>query len=70
MSSGKCQEKLGFIPWGTGSRKLRKGTGGGVEGKKHKYYTAFHLATLLARRKAKTRIRLRDWLKLAGEKIQ
>ena len=28
----------------------------------------FHLATLLARREAKTRIRGRDWLKLAGEK--
>ena len=30
----------------------------------------FHLATLFARRKAKTRIRHRDWLKLAGEKIR
>ena len=30
----------------------------------------FHLATLFARRKAKTRIRQRDWLKLAGEKIR
>ena len=29
----------------------------------------FHLATLLARREAKTRIRQRDCLKLAGEKI-
>ena len=29
----------------------------------------FHLATLFARREAKTRIRQRDWLKLAGEKI-
>ena len=29
----------------------------------------FHLATLFARRKVKTRIRHRDWLKLAGEKI-
>ena len=29
----------------------------------------FHLATLFARRKAKTRIWHRDWLKLAGEKI-
>ena len=28
----------------------------------------FHLATLFARREAKTRIRHRDWLKLAGEK--
>ena len=28
----------------------------------------FHLATLFARREAKTRIRQRDWLKLAGEK--
>ena len=30
----------------------------------------FHLATLLARREAKTRIGHRDWLKLAGEKIR
>ena len=30
----------------------------------------FHLATLFARRKAETRIRHRDWLKLAGEKIR
>ena len=30
----------------------------------------FHLATLFARREAKTRIRLRDWLKLACEKIR
>ena len=30
----------------------------------------FHLATLFARREAKTRIRYRDWLKLAGEKIR
>ena len=29
----------------------------------------FHLATLFARREAKTRIRYRDWLKLAGKKI-
>ena len=39
----------------------------------HKVYRLkpiFHLATLLARREAKTRIRLRDWLKLAGEKIR
>ena len=28
----------------------------------------FHLANLFARREAKTRIRQRDWLKLAGEK--
>ena len=30
----------------------------------------FHLATLFARREAKTRIRQRDWLKLAGKKIR
>ena len=30
----------------------------------------FHLATLFARHEAKTRIRHRDWLKLAGEKIR
>ena len=30
----------------------------------------FHLATLFTRREAKTRIRQRDWLKLAGEKIR
>ena len=30
----------------------------------------FHLATLFARREAETRIRQRDWLKLAGEKIR
>ena len=30
----------------------------------------FHLATLFARREAKTRIRQRDWLKLTGEKIR
>ena len=30
----------------------------------------FHLTTLFARREAKTRIRQRDWLKLAGEKIR
>ena len=30
----------------------------------------FYLATLSARREAKTRIRQRDWLKLAGEKIR
>ena len=29
----------------------------------------FHLATLFARREAKTRIRHRDWLKLAGKKF-
>ena len=29
----------------------------------------FHLATLFARREAKTRIQHRDWLKLVGEKI-
>ena len=28
------------------------------------------MATLFARREAKTRIRQRDWLKLAGEKIR
>ena len=30
----------------------------------------FHLATLFARREAKTRIQQRDWLKLVGEKIR
>ena len=30
----------------------------------------FHLATVFARREAKTRFRQRDWLKLAGEKIR
>ena len=30
----------------------------------------FHLATLFARREAKTKIRQRDWLKLAGESMQ
>ena len=30
----------------------------------------FHLATLFARRESKTRLRQRDWLKLAGEKIR
>ena len=30
----------------------------------------FHLATLFARREAKTRNHHRDWLKLAGEKIR
>ena len=30
----------------------------------------FHMATLFARREAKTRIRQHDWLKLAGEKIR
>ena len=30
----------------------------------------FHQANLFARREAKTRIRQRDWLKLAGEKIR
>ena len=30
----------------------------------------FHLATLFARREAKTRIWQRDWLKLAGEEIR
>ena len=30
----------------------------------------FHLETFFARREAKTRIRQRDWLKLAGEKIR
>ena len=30
----------------------------------------FHLATLFARREAKTRIRHRDWLKLAGKNIR
>ena len=30
----------------------------------------FHLATLFARRKAKTGIQQRDWLKLAGEKYR
>ena len=30
----------------------------------------FHLATLFARREAKTRIGQREWLKLAGEKIR
>ena len=30
----------------------------------------FHLATLFTRCEAKTRIRQRDWLKLAGEKIR
>ena len=30
----------------------------------------FHLATLFARREAKARIRQREWLKLAGEKIR
>ena len=36
----------------------------------HKIEHNFHLATLFARREAKTRIRQRDWLKLAGEKIR
>ena len=37
----------------------------------HKYFKPiFQLATLFARRETKTRIRLRDWLKLAGEKIR
>ena len=30
----------------------------------------FPLATLFARRKVKTKIRQRDWLKLVGEKIR
>ena len=30
----------------------------------------FHKANFFARREAKTRIRQRDWLKLAGEKIR
>ena len=30
----------------------------------------FHLATLFARREAKTRTRQRDWLTLVGEKIR
>ena len=30
----------------------------------------FHLTTFFARREAKTRIRQRDWLKLAGENIR
>ena len=30
----------------------------------------FHLATLFVRREAKTRVRQRDWLKLAGEKFR
>ena len=30
----------------------------------------FHLATLFAQCEAKARIRQRDWLKLAGEKIR
>ena len=30
----------------------------------------FHQANLFARREAKTRIRQRDWLKLAGKKIR
>ena len=30
----------------------------------------FHLATVFARREAKTRFRQCDWLKLAGEKIR
>ena len=33
-------------------------------------YAVFHLATLFARREVETRIRLRDRLKLAGEKIR
>ena len=32
--------------------------------------SSFLLATLFARRETKTRIRHRDWLKLAGEKIR
>ena len=39
-------------------------------GKKNYLKPIFHLATLFARREAKTRIRQRDWLKLAGEKIR
>ena len=35
----------------------------------HAFKPIFHLATLFARRKAKTRIWQHDWLKLAGEKI-
>ena len=35
-----------------------------------KFKPVFHLATLFARREAKTRIRHHDWLKLAGEKIR
>ena len=30
----------------------------------------FHLATLFARREARTRVRQRDWFKLVGEKIR
>ena len=35
----------------------------------NKVKPVLHLATLFARREAKTRIWHRDWLKLAGEKI-
>ena len=38
--------------------------------KTHRVKHIFNLATLFARREAKTRIRQRDWLKLAGEKIR
>ena len=36
----------------------------------HSFKPIFHLATLFARREAKTCIRQRDWLKLAGKKIR
>ena len=35
----------------------------------HLFKPIFHLATLFARRKAKTRIRQRDWLTMVGKKI-
>ena len=40
------------------------------ESSNHRVKPIFHLTTLFARREAKTRIRQRDWLKLAGEKIR
>ena len=53
------------------------GCGGGVdfpvwvivESERSRVKPSFYLATLFARREAKTRIRQCDWLKLAGEKI-
>ena len=38
--------------------------------KSYRLKPIFHLATLFARREAKTRIRQRDWLKLACERIR
>ena len=64
-------ENLNFFFFtNTPKKVLKSGEVSGSNTAAHPLKPIFHLANLFARREAKTIIRQRDWLKLAGEKIR